>query len=101
YNGEGTYYEVPGVGSCGKPDTDDELVVAVNRDQMKNGANPNMNPECEKHVVIIGDQGKTATARVVDTCPTCKKGNLDLSPRVFKIVCGKLAKGRCKIKWHF
>lgn len=37
FKGEGTYYDVPGVGSCGKPDTDDELVVAVNRDQMKNG----------------------------------------------------------------
>lgn len=37
YTGEGTYYEVPGTGSCGQSDTDDESVVAVNRSQMNNG----------------------------------------------------------------
>lgn len=37
YHGIGTYYEVPGIGSCGESDTDDEFVVAVNRPQMKNG----------------------------------------------------------------
>lgn len=34
--GIGTYYDV-GPGSCGKTDTDDELVVAVNKAQMHNG----------------------------------------------------------------
>ncbi|CAO3589785.1 unnamed protein product [Absidia cylindrospora] len=101
FRGVGTYYEVPGVGSCGKPDTDDEMVVAVNASQMKNGSNPNKNPECEKYVVIEGDQGKTVTARIVDTCPTCPPGGLDMSPKVFKAVCGGLSKGKCKIKWHF
>lgn len=37
YTGEGTYYEVPGTGSCGQSDTDDESVVAVNQLQMNNG----------------------------------------------------------------
>ncbi|KAI8086756.1 uncharacterized protein BX664DRAFT_366151 [Halteromyces radiatus] len=101
FKGIGTYYEVPGVGSCGKEDNDDELVVAVNQPQMKNGANPNQNPECEKKVIITGEQGKSTTARIVDTCPTCPRGNLDMSPKVFKTICGNLEKGKCKIKWRF
>ncbi|SAM01101.1 hypothetical protein [Absidia glauca] len=84
YTGEGTYYEVPGTGSCGQSDTDDESVVAVNRLQMNNGADPNSNPECEKQVEIQGDQG-TTTARVVDTCVACLEGDLDMSPKGVKI----------------
>lgn len=36
FSGTGTFYEV-GSGSCGEYDTDDELVVAVNKAQMQNG----------------------------------------------------------------
>lgn len=36
YHGIGTYYDA-GPGSCGQLDTDDEMVVAVNKPQMHNG----------------------------------------------------------------
>jgi hypothetical protein len=36
FSGRGTFYNV-GLGSCGDQDTDDELVVAVNKAQMDNG----------------------------------------------------------------
>ncbi|KAI8331662.1 hypothetical protein BC941DRAFT_403317 [Chlamydoabsidia padenii] len=102
YTGTGTYYEVAaGTGSCGESDTDDERVVAMNRLQMKNGVDPNLNPECEKHVVIQGERGMT-TARVVDTCASCSvEGDLDLSPRVFELVCGDESMGTCDIEWQF
>ncbi|KAI8973382.1 hypothetical protein BDF20DRAFT_648835 [Mycotypha africana] len=99
FNGRGTYYEV-GLGSCGKYDTDDELVVAVNSEQMANGGNPNVNPKCDKMVAITGQKG-TTTARIVDTCPTCKRGALDMSPKVFEAVCGQLSMGVCNIDWKF
>ncbi|CAO3618862.1 unnamed protein product [Cunninghamella echinulata] len=100
FDGEGTYYEV-GTGSCGKQNNDNDMIVALNNSQMKNGANPNKNPECNKSVEITGDNGKTVKAKVMDTCPTCPKGNIDMSPKVFQLVCGNLEKGRCKIKWKF
>ncbi|KAI8064478.1 RlpA-like double-psi beta-barrel-protein domain-containing protein-containing protein [Gongronella butleri] len=96
----GTYYAT-GMGSCGESDNDDELVVALNKEQMDNGANPNLNPECEKKVSITGEGGKSVLARIVDTCPNCKQNDLDMSPKVFERVCGDLAIGLCKIKWKF
>ncbi|KAI8149452.1 hypothetical protein BJV82DRAFT_505173 [Fennellomyces sp. T-0311] len=99
FDGIGTYYN-PGPGSCGQTDTDDELVVAINRPQMHNGPNPNVNPHCNKYVYIKGSDGETK-ARIEDTCPTCPQGCLDLSPAVFKAVCGDLKKGKCSISWKF
>ncbi|GAN09626.1 riboflavin aldehydeforming enzyme [Mucor ambiguus] len=99
FSGSGTYYKV-GSGSCGERDTDNELVVAMNKAQMDNGSNPNSNPKCDKMVSITGDIG-TVTARVVDTCPACANGALDMSPTTFKRVCGDLAEGVCNISWKF
>jgi hypothetical protein len=78
------------------------MVVAVNVNQMNNGkkkykgkktegktmidwpswigANPNMNPHCNKMVKIVGTTGNEIIARIVDTCPTCQVDSLDLSP---------------------
>ncbi|KAI9469967.1 MAG: hypothetical protein EXX96DRAFT_588221 [Benjaminiella poitrasii] len=99
FTGRGTFYEV-GIGSCGEQDTDDDLVVAVNKKQMANGANPNNNPQCDKMVSITGHKGSTL-AKIVDTCPSCSFGALDMSPKVFKKVCGSLNEGVCRIEWKF
>ncbi|KAG1007052.1 hypothetical protein G6F26_013842 [Rhizopus arrhizus] len=79
FSGKGTYYDV-GRGSCGESDDDSEMVVAVNVNQMNNGANPNMNPHCNKMVKIVGTTSNEIIARIVDTCPTCQVDSLDLSP---------------------
>ncbi|KAG2204143.1 uncharacterized protein EV154DRAFT_471911 [Mucor mucedo] len=99
FSGAGTFYEV-GSGSCGEYDTDDMLVVAVNKAQMQNGPNPNNNPLCQNTVFITGNRGSTS-ARVVDTCPACPQGALDMSPKVFELVCGSLSAGVCTISWSF
>lgn len=41
FSGLGTFYEV-GSGSCGEFDTDSDLVVAVNKEQMANGTYVNV-----------------------------------------------------------
>lgn len=81
YSGLGTFYE-PGSGSCGEYNVDKDLVVAVNKAQMQNGANPNNNPHCGNMVSIEGTVGKTL-ARIEDTCPSCSEGKSFCSiPRV-------------------
>ncbi|KAI8080812.1 RlpA-like double-psi beta-barrel-protein domain-containing protein-containing protein [Gilbertella persicaria] len=100
--GTGTYYDVSvGLGSCGHQSSDSEMVVAVNHGQMNNGANPNNNPHCGKKVKIIGETGKTIMATVVDTCPGCSEGCLDMSIALFKKVCGDPSMGVCDISWDF
>ncbi|KAI9472145.1 MAG: RlpA-like double-psi beta-barrel-protein domain-containing protein-containing protein [Benjaminiella poitrasii] len=100
--GTGTYYDVAaGYGSCGKMNSNDDMVVAVNYLQMENGANPNKNPHCDKSVKIIGKTGKAVVARIVDTCPGCSSGSLDMSSALFEKVCGDLALGVCQIRWDF
>ncbi|KAI9004892.1 RlpA-like double-psi beta-barrel-protein domain-containing protein-containing protein [Phycomyces nitens] len=99
FSGSGTYYNV-GPGSCGETNSDTEMVVAVNIGQMDNGPNPNNNPHCQKMVSIKGARG-VVKARVVDTCPGCSEGGLDMSPALFQRVCGDLGRGRCDIEWHY
>lgn len=96
--GTGTYYDVEaGVGSCGLQSSASEFVVAVNVGQMNNGkykhysiylytkncfftgVNPNKNPLCNRQVKIDGPKGKSVMANIVDTCPGCSEGCLDMS----------------------
>lgn len=78
--GIATYYDVEaGVGSCGLKSKHTERVVAVNYIQMDNGANPNENPKCGQQVRIIGPNGDPILADIVDTCPGCDAGCLDMS----------------------
>ena len=84
YWGDLTYY-TPGVGSCGIESTGSEAVVAVAEDIMVplDHPNPNHNPLCGKTITISAN-GKTAQAKIVDTCPGCAHGGLDLSPTLFQ-----------------
>lgn len=78
--GIATYYDVEaGVGSCGLQSKHTQRVVAVNYAQMDNGANPNENPKCGQQVRIVGPDGDTYMADIVDTCPGCDTGCLDMS----------------------
>ncbi|GAA5796358.1 hypothetical protein EDC94DRAFT_622602 [Helicostylum pulchrum] len=100
--GKATYYDVEaGVGSCGIQSSNSDHVVAVNHGQMDNGANPNKNPKCNQKVKINGPNGKDIEADVVDTCPGCSHGCLDMSASLFELVCGSLDLGVCSINWDF
>ncbi|RKP39088.1 RlpA-like double-psi beta-barrel-protein domain-containing protein-containing protein, partial [Dimargaris cristalligena] len=100
YTGDGTYYSPSvGTGSCGWDNSDSEKVVALNAPQFGNPANPNASPYCGKKVKITGPNGSTE-AKIVDKCPVCKSGDLDMSPAAFDEV-GDQDAGRIPITWSF
>ncbi|KAI9255105.1 RlpA-like double-psi beta-barrel-protein domain-containing protein-containing protein, partial [Phascolomyces articulosus] len=98
FSGEGTFYNT-GLGSCGITNTDSDFICAMNYVDMENGANPNNNPKCGRKVQIKGPNG-SVTVEVTDTCPTCAKGDIDLSPAAFAEIADFDA-GRVDITWDW
>ncbi|KAJ2963855.1 hypothetical protein NQZ79_g1147 [Umbelopsis isabellina] len=92
FSGDGTFYTV-GLGSCGKTDSDSDLVAALNAPQMGD------NKYCGKSATVTGPKGKV-TVKIVDTCPECSSGDLDLSPSAFDKI-GSESAGRIKISWDW
>ncbi|KAI1357888.1 RlpA-like double-psi beta-barrel-protein domain-containing protein-containing protein [Xylaria arbuscula] len=90
FTGDITYYQ-PGLGACGETSSDSETVVALSPAQY-DGA-------CGKTITITKD-GKTATAKVVDKCPACASGAIDVSSTVFKSL-ADMAVGRTTVEWSF
>ncbi|KAG2200001.1 hypothetical protein INT47_000351 [Mucor saturninus] len=98
YSGDATYYGT-GMGSCGHDSSDSDYIVALNYGQMNNGANPNNNPLCGKKITAKGPNGSVIVT-IVDTCPGCAYGDLDLSPAAFAKI-ADMARGRVPITWSF
>ncbi|KAI1100880.1 RlpA-like double-psi beta-barrel-protein domain-containing protein-containing protein [Jackrogersella minutella] len=98
YSGDMTYY-APGLGACGKQNSDADHIVALATAQYGNDANPNKAKVCGRKINIHYG-GKTATATVVDKCPSCASGSIDVSPAVFKQL-ASLDKGRVKVTWEY
>jgi expansin (peptidoglycan-binding protein) len=93
--GEATYYtEADGSGNCGFPATPDDLRVgAMNQADYAGSA------ACGACAEIDGPQG-SVTVRIVDRCPECKPGDIDLSPQAFEELAA-LQKGRVPITWRY
>lgn len=91
-SGEATYYDADGSGACGFPKSSDFMVAAMNGAQYSKAI-------CGKCVEVTGPLG-TVVVRIVDLCPGCKKGDLDLSQTAFQKI-AKLSAGRVKITWHY
>ncbi|KAK4676173.1 hypothetical protein QC764_509759 [Podospora pseudoanserina] len=97
--GQFTWYNT-GLGACGKWNNDGELVVALNRhvfDPQTPNGNPNNNPLCGR-MIRASYNGKTVDVRVVDRCPGCAAGDLDLSPTAFQRL-ASLGTGRITGDW--
>lgn len=92
YSGEATYYDADGTGACGFPASNDFMVAAINDEQYSKA-------NCGKCVAVTGPNG-TVVVRIVDKCPGCDSGDLDLSQTAFSKI-AKLSAGRVKITWHF
>ncbi|KAI8639880.1 RlpA-like double-psi beta-barrel-protein domain-containing protein-containing protein [Parasitella parasitica] len=107
FRGEGTFFSPNvGAGSCGKLYQDYEMVAALNIVQMQEkwpypAKNPNTNPLCNKRIKVTNKaNGASVRVKIVDTCPPCVKGDVDLSVEAF----GKIAHhdtGRINITWAF
>ncbi|RWA07987.1 hypothetical protein EKO27_g7115 [Xylaria grammica] len=90
FTGDITYYQ-PGLGACGQTNSDSENVVAMSPSEFQGN--------CGKTITITKD-GKTATAKVVDKCPSCASGSIDVSSTVFQSLVD-LAVGRTTVTWSF
>ncbi|KAF9020834.1 hypothetical protein BDZ89DRAFT_957958, partial [Hymenopellis radicata] len=78
-------------GACGVYSQDFELVVAVPAWAYK------QHSSCWKRV-NIQHGGSSIQATVVDLCPSCEPGHVDLSPGAFKRL-ASLAEGEIPITW--
>ncbi len=92
-SGDGTYYAADGTGNCSfDASPDDLMVAAMNAPDYANAA------WCGACLEVTSGSAKV-TVRVVDQCPGCKHGDLDLSQQAFLIL-SPLAAGRIPITWH-
>jgi expansin (peptidoglycan-binding protein) len=91
--GDGTYYAADGTGNCSFDASPSDLLVAA-----MNHPDYGTAGWCGACVAVTGPNG-TVTVRIVDQCPECAKGDLDLSPQAFDMIADHAA-GRVKISWH-
>jgi len=90
--GEGTYYAADGSGNCMFDKSPGDLdVAAMNAVQYAGSA------VCGACAAVTGPKGQV-TVRIVDQCPGCKQGDLDLSPQAFDQI-GEHSAGRIPITW--
>jgi expansin (peptidoglycan-binding protein) len=91
--GDATYYNADGSGNCSfDPSPNDLNVAAMNAPEYANSA------VCGECVAITGPKG-SVTVRIVDQCPGCPSGDLDLSMQAFEKI-ADLAAGRVMITWN-
>lgn len=96
FAGQATYFAV-GLGACGWTSSDADFIVALNTPQYSQDSH------CGQQVAILNQQnGVWQTATVVDECPGCADGSLDMSPALFAALNGgNMDQGVFPIGWHF
>jgi hypothetical protein len=77
-NARFTFYAA-GLGACGKTNSGSDFIVALNTPQYGSGS---PGPQCFKTITITAN-GKTTTATIMDECPGCPYGGLDMSRGLF------------------
>lgn len=91
HTGEATFYGADGTGNCSFDAAPDLMVAAMNQEEYGESA------ACGACVRINGPDG-SVTVRIVDRCPECPRGNLDLSREAFAKIADP-ARGRVPINW--
>lgn len=93
--GDATYYTfADGSGACGFPATPNDLMVGA-----MNAADYGVSAPCGACARVTGPDGDV-TVRIVDLCPDCAKGQIDLSPQAFEKIAA-IDKGRVPISWQY
>jgi expansin (peptidoglycan-binding protein) len=94
HTGEATYYTfADGSGNCMFDPTPSDLMVgAMNQTDYDNSA------ICGSCATVTGPEG-VIDIRIVDRCPECAPGDIDLSPLAFSMIADTLL-GRVPISWH-
>jgi expansin len=91
-NGKATYYAATGAGACSFPATPNDLMVGAMNDPDYLGSQV-----CGECVSVTGPKG-TILIRIVDLCPECKTGHIDLSQQAFAKI-ADVALGVVPITW--
>ena len=93
HQGIATSYNATGAGAClFGPSPADLMVAAMNAEEYNNAA------VCGAYVHITGPKG-AVTVRIVDLCPECQAGHLDLSREAFSQIADPV-QGRVPITWQ-
>jgi expansin (peptidoglycan-binding protein) len=93
HTGIATYYDATGDGACMfGPSPNDLMVTALNAEEYNTAA------YCGAFVEVYGPSG-TVTVRIVDLCPECLAGHLDLSREAFAKIANPVL-GRVSITWR-
>jgi expansin len=93
-SGDATYYAADGSGNCSfAPSGESPLFVAALSDADYDGARA-----CGSCVRVEGPEG-SVDVRIVDRCPGCSAGDIDLSPEAFERI-APLTAGRVAVSWH-
>jgi expansin (peptidoglycan-binding protein) len=95
HTGVATYYTTAtGAGNCGFDATPNDLMIGA-----MNAADYENSGACGACAKITGPNGDI-TVRIVDQCPDCEAGQIDLSPSAFDGIAARSA-GRVPIKWQY
>ncbi|MFK7991174.1 MAG: expansin EXLX1 family cellulose-binding protein [Sandaracinaceae bacterium] len=94
HSGEGTYYDADGSGNCSFPASVEDLRVAA-----MNQADYAGSRACGACVDVEGPMGRVQV-RIVDRCPECAPGDIDLSPSAFDMIAER-SLGRVPIRWTY
>src|SRR5512135_3134445 len=93
HQGIATYYYATGAGACSfDPSPSNLMVAAMDAPEWNNSA------VCGEYVQVWGPKG-TVTVRIVDLCPECGVGHLDLSEQAFALI-ANLSAGVVSITWQ-
>jgi expansin len=91
-SGQATFYDADGGGNCSfDPSPGDLMVGAMNQIDYRNSL------ICGAYVQVSGPKG-TILIRIVDRCPECPEGNIDLSREAFAQIADPV-QGRVPIAW--
>jgi len=94
HDGVVTYYDADGSGNCSFPASPGDLMVAAMNHPEYEGSYA-----CGACVRIDGPLGST-TVRIVDRCPECLAGHVDLSVEAFDAV-ARREDGRVDVTWTY
>jgi expansin (peptidoglycan-binding protein) len=93
HSGIATYYDATGAGACLFDPSPGDLMVAA-----MNAVEYGHSEYCGAYLHVTGPQG-AVTVRIIDLCPECLAGHLDLSREAFAAI-APLPLGRVPITWR-
>jgi expansin len=95
FTGEGTFYSPTGLGNCSEEYPSNGMYAAMNKSQYNNSN------ACGSYVEITRKgTTKKVVVKILDQCPECPSGNIDLSKTAF-LKLGTVAEGRIPITWKY